>query len=149
LDLDPTARGGASGLGRRRGVAGGNPSGGDSPEIRDLASPATIRDGIWSGRERGTRGVSSRLLEGARAAVDGGRRREAARPVGKRRAGTGEREGEGKAAGELPHHLVVLRGQMIAGKRRQTGESMVARGADGKAAAAARVRTRRAAAARV
>jgi hypothetical protein len=102
------------------------------------------------GGERGTRGVSSRLLEGARAAVDGGRRREAARPVEKRRAGTGEREGEGKAAGELPHHLLVLRGPMIAGKRRRTGESTAARGADGKAAAAAaRVRTRRAAAARV
>jgi hypothetical protein len=81
--------------------------------------------------------------EGARAAVDGGRRRGAARPDGKRRAGSGEREGEGEAAGELSHHHAVLRVRRMAGKRRRTGEATAARGADGEAAAAARVRARR------
>jgi hypothetical protein len=59
--------------------------------------------------------------------------------------GKGSGEGTGVAA-EAPHHLAVLGGHLIAGKRRRTGETMAARGEDGKAAAAARVRARAAAA---
>jgi hypothetical protein len=84
-------------------------------------------------------------LEGARTAVDGGQRRGAARPVGNRRPGTGEREGEGKMAGKLPHHHVVLRGRSIDGERQRGGGAAAARGARAEAAAAgaaARVRPR-------
>jgi hypothetical protein len=64
--------------------------------------------------------------------VGGGRRRGAARRVGDCRAGAGEREGERKAAGKLPHHHVVLRGLSIDGGRRRSGGAAAARGVSGK-----------------
>jgi hypothetical protein len=71
-------------------------------------------------------------LEGARTAVDGGRRRGAARPVGNHRAGKGEREGEGKTAGKLPHYHVVLWGRSIDGERQRGGGAAAARGVSGR-----------------
>jgi hypothetical protein len=78
-------------------------------------------------------------LEGARTAVDSGRRRGAAWPVGNRRAGTGEREGEGKTAGKLPHHHVVLWGRSIDGERqwRRRRARLLGLGREGAAAARA------------
>jgi hypothetical protein len=60
-----------------------------------------------------------------------GRRRTVER-LGGELARHGKDLGEGKGvAAEAPHHLAVLRGHLIAGKRRRTGETTAARGEDG------------------
>jgi hypothetical protein len=111
---------------RRRGDAGGDPSGGGSPEIRDLASPATIRDRIWSGRERETRGTDLGGREGEAAAVGSGRWRGAAVSFGARRAstgGAGKRERKGGRASSPPHGApeAVVRRRAAAGRRGGSG----------------------------
>jgi hypothetical protein len=72
------------------------------------------------------------LVKSAVAAV---RRRAAARELRRARAGVGEQEREGKAAGELPYPAVKLWRRLAAAEGRRNDGAAAARGAGGNGAA--------------
>jgi hypothetical protein len=126
------AGGGGTVQERLRGAGGVAEAAAARRTSRDIAFHGSVSARTWTGRKRATWGIQLGPFGGARAAVGGDRRREAVRCVGDYRAGAGEREGERKAAGKLPHHHVVLRGRSIDGGRQRGGGAAAARGASGR-----------------
>jgi hypothetical protein len=103
--------------------------------LRRKYAISRYRLGFGPGLDGEKEGDAGNLIRVKRGGGGGRRRRPAARSGGGgsvRVERPREKRGRGKRRATVhPHHLAVLRGHLIAGKRRRTGETTAARGEDG------------------